>query len=275
MYILLLILLWSRHTTGFLPPVSSVKSLTSLHASPFPQVLSADLLPLLQQKASASTANLALDAQINTLIQSLVATRAPFNPETCIGGPLFATIHFIGENTPLWEKIAFGGVRNVKGQKYTLADGKSGTFANYAEIFGRNLFLKATGTFNDVGAVSTLNEATANVKKTNNPFESIASLFTQNSQSTTKRNIDNKSTPYEYEALVTGASLVLFQKYSVDINIEGAGTVRVLYADENLRIFLSPTDTEVTAGGGDWEREGLIVAQVRVDLVYKDWVDVL
>lgn len=55
--------------------------------------------------------------------------------------------------------------------------------------------------------------------------------------------------------------------------ILGTGTVRVLYADENLRIFLSPTDTNVTKGGGDWESEGLIVVQVRVDLVYADWTD--
>ena len=60
----------------------------------------------------------------------------------------------------------------------------------------------------------------------------------------------------------------------LNLSIEGTGTVRVLYADENLRIFVSPTDTN-SKGGGDWESECLIVVQVRVDLVYDDWIDSL
>jgi hypothetical protein len=74
---------------------------------------------------------------------------------------------------------------------------------------------------------------------------------------------------------VTGASISLWNKFALNLSIEGTGTVRVLYADENLRIFLSPTDTNVTKGAGDWESEGLIVVQVRIDLVYDDWVDKL
>lgn len=41
--------------------------------------------------------------------------------------------------------------------------------------------------------------------------------------------------------------------------------LRVLYGDSDLRIFVSPQDTESTAG--DWERRGLIVVQVRNDLI--------
>eukprot|EP00804_Cyclotella_cryptica_P023507 CCRYP_012165-RA/>CCRYP_012165-RA protein AED:0.03 eAED:0.03 QI:211/1/1/1/0/0/2/320/273 len=169
-------------------------------------------------------------------------------------------------DTPLWEKIAVGGGRNVKGQRYTLSDETSGEFVNYAEIWGQNLYLKAVGKFNDKGSVSSSIGPYA--ESSNNPFEFLAPLVAN-----LRGKEQLKPTPYDYEAIVTGASFVLFQKYSFDVAIAGKGVVRVLYADPNLRIFLSPTDTNVTTGGGDWESAGLIVVQVRFDLVYSDWND--
>ena len=44
--------------------------------------------------------------------------------------------------------------------------------------------------------------------------------------------------------------------------IQGSGVVRVLYANPQLRIFLSPTQ-----GDGGWEDQGLVVVQVRSDLI--------
>lgn len=175
----------------------------------------------------------------------------------------------------MWEKIgSSGGVRNVKGQKYTLGGGSSGTLVNYAEIFGKNLYLKAVGRCKDEGPVSSpAQSVTADEKSSfNHPLEALTSLFKSgydknNEQSTLL------PTPYDYSASVTGASIVLFEKFSLDLSIGGTGTVRVLYADDNLRIFLSPTDTYVTRGRGDWESAGLIVVQVRVDLIYDDWTD--
>jgi hypothetical protein len=178
---------------------------------------------------------------------------------------LYATVHFIGD-TPLWEKIAVAGVRNVKGQRYTLADDTSGEFVNYAEIWGQNLCLQAVGKFIDKGSVSSSIGTDAN--SYNNPYDFLGPLVAK-----LRRKEKMKPTPYDYEAIVTGASVVLFQKYSFDVAIAGTGTVRVLYADPNLRIFLSPTNTNVTTGGGDWESAGLIVVQVRFDLVYCDWND--
>ena len=102
----------------------------------------------------------------------------------------------------------------------------------------------------------------------NNPFNSFSSLFANKKSS-------NLPTPYDYEARVTGASISFLDRYSLNLSIAGTGTVRVLYADENLRIFVSPTDTNVTKGAEGWESEGLIVVQVRVGLVYDDWVDKL
>ncbi|KAL3790683.1 hypothetical protein HJC23_009783 [Cyclotella cryptica] len=230
---------------------------------------SRELLRLLQQKASVKpntqSTDSSLDNQINSLVRTLIASKSTFDPTQCLNGPLYATIHFIGD-TPLWEKIAVGGGRNVKGQRYTLSDETSGEFVNYAEIWGQNLYLKAVGKFNDKGSVSSSIGPYA--ESSNNPFEFLAPLVAN-----LRGKEQLKPTPYDYEAIVTGASFVLFQKYSFDVAIAGKGVVRVLYADPNLRIFLSPTDTNVTTGGGDWESAGLIVVQVRFDLVYSDWND--
>jgi hypothetical protein len=144
--------------------------------------------------------------------------------------------------------------------------------------------LKASGDFIAAGPVfvdeddmspplSTLNR---NKESTTNPFGGIlSSLFPFNPKSSNvvMDQLSLLPTPYDYSATVTGASIVLFQKLILNVSIERTGTVRVLYADENLRIFVSPTDTNVTRGGGDWESEGLIVVQARVDLVYEDWID--
>lgn len=224
-----------------------------------------ELLRLLQQKASSKT-NDELDNQINSLVRTLIASKSTFDPRESLDGPLFATIHFIGD-TPLWEKIAVGSVRNVKGQRYTLNDDTSGEFINYAEIWGQNLYLKAGGKFIEKGVVTSSAVSDIAMKTSNNPLDKLKSFFA------IQENKQKKPTPYDYEAIVSGASIVLFGRYSFDVTIEGTGTVRVLYADPNLRIFLSPTDTDVTRGAGDWENAGLIVVQVRVDLVYNDWID--
>lgn len=240
------------------------------------QEKSAELLRLLRDKAANYSKNEATaDGQINSLMQTLIASKSKFDPSKCIDGPLYASVHFTGGSTPLWEKIAVKNVRNVKGQRYTLKGGTSGTFVNYAEVLGRNFYLKAVGDCIDEGPVRSLQpeEDAASSDETSNPFGAFKSLFQSvgggNQQSTLL------PTPYDYSAKVKGASFVFFQKYSLDLNIEGTGTVRVLYADQTLRILLSPTDTNVTLGAGDWESEGLIVVQVRVDLVYDDWDTVL
>ena len=231
---------------------------------------SACLLRLLQQKAAATAKECdTLNNEINQLVQSLISSKSYFSPSTCIDGPLFASIHFIG-NTPLWEKIGSGAVRNVKGQKYNLDDQ---SFTNYAEIWGRSLFLKAFGQLGEKGPVQDASLGYASATD-DNPFSAIvASLFGLNGGVSKQSNL--LPTPYDYEARVTGASVSLWDKFALNLRIEGTGTVRVLYADENLRVFVSPTDTNVTKGGGDWESKGLIVVQVRVDLVYDDWIDTL
>eukprot|EP00584_Thalassiosira_punctigera_P009202 CAMPEP_0172533794 /NCGR_PEP_ID=MMETSP1067-20121228/6377_1 /TAXON_ID=265564 ORGANISM="Thalassiosira punctigera, Strain Tpunct2005C2" /NCGR_SAMPLE_ID=MMETSP1067 /ASSEMBLY_ACC=CAM_ASM_000444 /LENGTH=283 /DNA_ID=CAMNT_0013318489 /DNA_START=8 /DNA_END=856 /DNA_ORIENTATION=+ len=236
-------------------PVTSKFTSTSL---PTTEETSVELLRILQQKAANSESDVRLDDQINSLVRTLVASEQCFDPAKSIDGPFFASVHFIGD-TPLWEKIGgAGGVRNVKGQKYSLRGGtSSGTFVNYAEIFGKNFYLKAEGDCKDEGPVSPPSLSGIFDKKTswNNPLEAFTSLFALGNRDNNQQSA-LLPTPYDYSAAVTGASIVLFQRFSLDLSIEGTGTVRVLYADDKLRIFLSPTDTKVTRGGGDWESEG-------------------
>ena len=145
--------------------------------------------------------------------------------------------------------------------------------------------LKAFGTFTDRGPVV---EDTANAMNDDNddksssssssPFSSIQNVFQsilpskkqQQQQQSTNNGSKLNPCPYDYDVTVTGASIELFG-LSVSIPISGTGCARVLYADPYLRIFISPNDTNVETGGGDWESAGLISVQVRVDLINPNW----
>ena len=238
---------------------------------------------MLQRKASSSPSSSSrttddaeedLDVHINSLVRALVLSRTPFDPRSSIDGPLFASIHFIGE-TPLWEKIGLapslvGAVarrrRNIKGQRYALDDG---TFVNYAEILGDKLYLTAGGNFDDAGSparsattASPPNSDSATMdddgvsRRNNNPFEAMfASLFRSNNGEGGGGTMERRSrppppalllpTPYDYSANVT-----VLGKFAFDVSIGSTGTVRVLYADGDLRVLSSPEDTNVTRGGG-------------------------
>jgi len=79
--------------------------------------------------------------------------------------------------------------------------------------------------------------------------------------------------PCDIEATVNGGGLFSSKggkegdkKLLLDLPfIQGKGLVRILYADPKIRIFLSPTQ-----GDGGWEDKGLIVVQVRQDLVLEE-----
>lgn len=72
--------------------------------------------------------------------------------------------------------------------------------------------------------------------------------------------------PIDYELTVNGASLQIFDN-SFELNIQGTGILRVLYADRNLRIFTSPQSD-------DPDEVGTTVVQVRIDLLKQDFAGV-
>mmetsp|Transcript_13539 Transcript_13539/g.18926 ORF Transcript_13539/g.18926 Transcript_13539/m.18926 type:complete len:272 (-) Transcript_13539:37-852(-) len=223
----------------------------------------AQLLELLKQKYLGAPPS---DQRVNALVRSLVASRSTFDPETSINGPFFATVHFIGK-TPLWEKISGASNTNIKGQKYTIDDqGGENTVVNYSEILGPAINLQATGTF-----VETKNDddMVAKEKPTlQSGFGGLFQAFLPKKGTAITSKI--KTCPYDYDVTVNGASINIFGK-SLQIPISGLGCTRVLYADSCLRIFVSPSDTQVLTGGGDWESAGLTVVQVRIDLIDSSW----
>lgn len=267
--------------------IASSKPTTSTKASV--QRTSNELLSLLQRKASSSpssssrtTDNSAedLDVHINSLVRALVLSRTPFDPRSSIDGPLFASIHFIGE-TPLWEKIGLapslvGAVarrrRNIKGQRYALDDG---TFVNYAEILGDKLYLTAGGNFDDAGSparsattASPPNADSATMdndgvsRRNNNPFEAMfASLFRSNNGEGGSGTMERQTRPHPPALLLPtpnnySANVTVLGKFAFDVSIGGTATVRVLYADWDLRVLSSPEDTNVKRGGGGTGKAG-------------------
>ena len=71
--------------------------------------------------------------------------------------------------------------------------------------------------------------------------------------------------PADYTVTVNRASIVVGGR-RLNIPIAGTGYLRVLYADDDLRVFVAPKSTT----DDRWEKAGLIVVQVRADLFDPD-----
>eukprot|EP00438_Fugacium_kawagutii_P024537 Skav223317 [mRNA] locus=scaffold200:47568:48233:+ [translate_table: standard] len=70
--------------------------------------------------------------------------------------------------------------------------------------------------------------------------------------------------PKEFDVEIEQGGLVVFGVPLLSSAISGPGLVRVLYIDEDIRIFESPTESP-----DKWEEEGLRVIQVRDELYNK------
>jgi len=232
---------------------------------------SAKLLSLLQQKFSLGDEG---NKEINKLVSTLTQSESYFDPKTCINGPFYATCYFIG-NEPLWEKISkfFKRKTNLKGQKYTINEGANSQnrVVNYSEIFGNAINLQASGNFVES------KKQKKNLYQDSASDETISRNFLETFlkplfSAQTLESPELRKCPFDYDVTVTGASINLFDK-TLEIPITGVGCARVMYADPFLRIFMSPRDTEVLSGGGDWETAGLTTVQVRVDLIESSFQD--
>eukprot|EP01083_Nonionella_stella_P233514 822631_1 len=241
--------------------------------------------------------------RIENLMQSLAKQNLPFDPTTSLDGPLFAVLHQSGP-VPFWEAydfdlgaLLFGGKKNIKGQMYTLMDDGDGVrsesggtieqrirVTNYAEFIGEDFSVQAVGVarrnVDRSGSSSTRSISTSDaskfeglkeVKENRSIKSTITGIFKKRDPSIRKpkrsrsRSSDSNlvTCPADYTVQVTNAYVsILGNKLDIDIN--GTGYLRVLYADENLRIFTTPKDT--TDSKID-EKAGLTVAQVRIDLV--------
>ncbi len=222
-----------------------------------------ELLSLLLKKAKPDIVTSSDDIKrIEYLMDVLQNQNSFFDPKICLYGPLFAALHQTGPQ-PFWEKydinLPFGnGKKNIKGQRYTLNEEGNYDVFNYAEFLGENVSAQGVG----VCQKNTNESLREGGGENNNVNEgNIFSNLFKSSNS----NSDTVKCPADYTIQVTGASLNILKK-SLDFKIQGTGYLRVLYADENLRIFTTPKNT-ASSGNMIDEKAGLTVVQVRVDLI--------
>ena len=143
---------------------------------------------------------------------------------------------------------------NIKGQQYYLRNDFEEAVINYSEIWGRTVFLTAEGTFAPVDGIM---ERNADPQKT--PRNAL-------------KRIDPKSRtlrtcPDVFQVDATKVSLHAFG-LTLDLPIQGSSNLVIAYADPRIRIFVSPVESKTAVG--NWEEAGLVVAQVRSDLVLGD-----
>eukprot|EP00816_Leptocylindrus_hargravesii_P013362 CAMPEP_0196815538 /NCGR_PEP_ID=MMETSP1362-20130617/50417_1 /TAXON_ID=163516 /ORGANISM="Leptocylindrus danicus, Strain CCMP1856" /LENGTH=162 /DNA_ID=CAMNT_0042192529 /DNA_START=366 /DNA_END=854 /DNA_ORIENTATION=+ len=155
----------------------------------------------------------------------------------------------------------------MKGQKYTIT-GKEACdkdVLNYSEIFGKDFYLCASGTFER--STSSTDDEEPEALPVQNEKKGIFNVLTTLFQNSSSKVSDKGSTqslvcPVDYTVSVSSGSVHFFGNV-INLNIQGTGYLRTLYADPDLRIFTSPKDTTNTK----WEAEGLRIVQVRSDLI--------
>ena len=265
------------------PPPAVRNSLpSSLFPSSRPSIQQAsdELVALLLARRSRSgnkSSSGGDDARISTLVEMLTSAKAVFDPAVCLDGPLYVSSVIEGP-APLWERFGIqpggGGFssnssnrRNLQGQQYKYsADDKR--VVNYAEVFGKAFHVRAYGTYmyeQDEGYDTVGADANADPSdKLTSPLGGVLSFFGGGTQS--KPSSSNLiQCPADFTVTVS-KGLFVFGSLRLDIPISGTGYLRVLYADPNIRLFVSPKSTT----DDRWEKAGLKVAQIRVDLVEED-----
>jgi hypothetical protein len=226
------------------------------------EAASGDLLFLLLKRFNSQTTG-EEDKEIENLMGVLQDSRTSFDPEKCLNGPLYAALYQSGPQ-PFWERFDFGlsfgnGRKNIKGQQYLKNAEGNYDVLNYAEFVGKFFSVEAVGTCRknrdqDLIAVDKGIMLNPFLKLFKNAERSVSSLV---------------KCPADYTIQATGVTFQIFDNKK-DIDIQGTGYMRMLYADENLRILTSPKDTTSSGNAVD-EKAGLTVAQVRVNLIDPDF----
>ncbi|VEU35657.1 unnamed protein product [Pseudo-nitzschia multistriata] len=209
--------------------------------------------------SGAQTTNDRRSGDIQALIEELTVPALKGNqPETydpteCLfGGGFFCTLYFYYPNTgddgannaptpedPIWEKTSLL-LSNIKGQQYYVRNSNNDnnpralSVINYSEIWGPGFNIQADG--------------------------DLTHITEENKSS------NGTTLPDIYRVDATKISVSLFGGLiSKTFDIEGSANLVVLYADPRLRIFVSPLPSKTRVGS--WEQAGLVVVQVRSDLV--------
>lgn len=170
------------------------------------------------------------------LVDELIASKCKYDPAVCLNDDCLWTVRYSRGPKPRWQ-IGGQNNKNIQGQQYSI---QSQSVVNYAELIGSMVHVKV---YADI-----LSDAKGASDK--DAFLSKTTKLVQ--------------TPNEYPVQVNRGSISVFGA-TINLPIAGPGCVRVLYADPNLRVFVTPTASE-------YEELGLVVAQVRSQLLDKPLV---
>ena len=211
------------------------------------------------------------EERITSLVSTLTSAKVQFDPSLCLDGPLFVS-NVVEGPPPLWERFGVkiggsgtgksNGIGNIQGQQYVYRDDEK-SVVNYAEILGKAFHVRAYGTYERDDTDS--NEARAMQKDNLSMLDNVLEFFGSNKSPSLQKAGNMVQCPAPFTVTVTkGSFFVLGRRF--DIPIAGTGYLRVLYADENLRIFVSPKSTI----DDRWEKAGLKVAQVNINRLLED-----
>ena len=170
---------------------------------------------------------------LGDLVQACTAARVPFRADLLCDGELWRATPVSGK-TPRWQRNRnlLPALNNRAGQAYELTGADSGCVVNYGEVLGRAFYFRAEGTFSRAAAST-----------------------------------GAKACPVDFDVSISQGGVVVGGSPFFTSAISGPGYLRVLYLDEDIRIFESPNDSP-----DKWEEGGLVVVQVR-DALYDDPVD--
>ena len=207
------------------------------------------------------------EERISSLVNTLTSARVQFDPSSCLDGPLFVS-NVVAGPPPLWKRFGIkngasnsgerNDIGNIQGQQYVYLDDEK-SVVNYAEIFGKAFHVRAYGTYERDEEDN--DETRSGKRQEDNSLllGNVLEIF-GGGKSASRKASNMIQCPADFTVTVTkGSFFVLGRRF--DIPIAGTGYLRVLYADENLRIFVSPKSTT----DDRWEKAGLKVAQVNIN----------
>lgn len=152
---------------------------------------------------------------------------------------------------PIWEKTSLKP-SNIKGQQYYIRNDFQQSVINYSEVWGSDITIKAEGVLTQIDDGDDDDEDDRTKRTT----------VSTNNAKEDSRTLRRLPDVFRVDATKISAS---FFGLTLDFNIQGSANLVVLYADPRIRIFVSPLPSETVVG--NWEEAGLVVVQVRGDLV--------
>jgi hypothetical protein len=182
-----------------------------------------------------------------------------YDPTKSLLGPLYCTLYAFNpmdpnQEAPLWEKISLQP-SNIKGQQFFVNRDFTLSAVNYAEIFGSAFAIQAQARISPVSKESEKKASSGLLLPLLRPPSSSAST-------NSKARLRTCPDVYDFE---TYAAEFKIGSFVLPIPIVGTAKFVVVYADPRIRILQSPTGSDSVVG--PWEQSGLVVVQVRSDLV--------